>query len=148
MEKTKSWQWTEQCEVAFSSFKGKLLLPPILSFSQFDRTFVMDTDASQEGISAVLAHEGNEQVIAYAYRVLSKAEKQYCATRQEMLALVWAVKCFHPYPWEQGQIARGLEILAEYDFTIQHRPGLKHCQDYPASNVAIKIPSQLRPLQR
>ena len=143
-EKTKSWQWTEQCEAAFSSLKGKLLRPPILSFPQFDRTFVVDTDASQEGIGAVLAHEGHEQVIAYASRVLSKAEKQYCAT---MLALVWAVKCFRPYLWgrrfiirtdrnslrwlqnfkdPQGQIARWLEILAEYDFTIQHRPGLKH----------------------
>ena len=59
-----------------------------MSFPQFDRTFVVDTDASQEGIGAVLAHEGHEQAIAYASRVLSKAEKQYCATRREMLALV------------------------------------------------------------
>ena len=158
-EKTKSWQWTEQCEAAFSSLKGKLLLPPILSFPQFDRTFVVDTDASQEGIGAVLAHEGHEQVIAYASRVLSKAEKQYCATRREMLALVWAVKCFRPYLWgrrfiirtdhnslrwlqnfkdPQGQIARWLEVLAEYDFTIQHRPGLKHSNADALSRLPCK----------
>eukprot|EP00731_Ephydatia_muelleri_P033154 Em0025g110a len=98
--------------------------------SCFDRTVVGDTDASQEGIGAVLAHEGHEQVIAYASRVLSKAEKQYCATRREMLAL--------NFKDPQGQIARWLEILAEYDFTIQHRPGLKHSNADALSRLPCK----------
>eukprot|EP00731_Ephydatia_muelleri_P003083 Em0001g3083a len=117
-EKTKSWQWTEQCEAAFSSLKGKLLLPPILSFPQFDRTFVVDTDASEEGIGAVLAHEGHEQVIAYASRVLLKSNTNFKDP--------------------QGQIARWLEILAEYDFTIQHRPGLKHSNADALSRLPCK----------
>ena len=146
-EITKSWQWASQCDAAFFSLKEKLLKPPILSFPQFDRTFVVDTDARQEGTGADLAHEGHEQVTAYASRVLTKAERQYCVTRREMLAVVWVVKCFHPYLWGRrfiirtdhnsllwlqnfkdplGQIARWLEVLAEYDFTILHRPGLKH----------------------
>ena len=136
-----------------------MLLPPILSFPQFDLTFVMDTDASQEGIGAILAHEGHEQIIAYASRVLLKAEKQYCSTRQEKMALVWAVKCFHSHLWlqcfiirtdynslcwlqnfkdPQGQIAHWLEIIAEYDFTIQHRPGLKHSNTDALSRLPYK----------
>ena len=34
----------------------------------------------------------DRQVVAYASRVLTKTERQYCATRREMLALVWAVQ--------------------------------------------------------
>ena len=101
--------------------------------------FILDTDASQEGLGAVLSQEG-ERVIAYARRVLTKAERQYCATRREMLGVVWAVRNFRSYLWGrhfivrtdhnslqwlrsfkelQGQVARWLDILAEYDFVIE-----------------------------
>ena len=51
------------------------------------------------GLGAVLSqeHEGNERVVAYASRVLSKAEKRYCATRKELLAVVTFVKHFRAY---------------------------------------------------
>ena len=80
----------------------------------------------------------------------------YCATRREMLALVWAVKCFRPYLWGRRFIIRTdhnslrwlqnfkdpqgqwLEILAEYDFTIQHRPGLKHSNADALSRLPCK----------
>ena len=146
-ERSKSWHWTTQCEAAFTALKDKLLSPLIVSFPQFDKTFVVDTDASQDGLGAVLSQDGDSgHVIAYASRVLTKAERQYCATRREMLADVWAVRYFRAYLWgrcfvirtdhnslqwlksfkdPQGQ-ARWLDILAEYDFRIQHRPGAKH----------------------
>ena len=44
-EKAKSWQWSQQCNEAFDQLV-KLLSPPILSFPQFDKVFVVDTDAS------------------------------------------------------------------------------------------------------
>ncbi|KAL5500047.1 hypothetical protein EMCRGX_G011541 [Ephydatia muelleri] len=81
-EKSKPWHWTELCDKAFVALKGKLASPPILSFPQFDRTFVVDADASQEGVGAVLSHLDDGRVIAYASRVLTKAECQYCATRR------------------------------------------------------------------
>ena len=146
-ERSKPWHWMTQCEAAFAALKDKLLSPPILSFPQFDKTFVVDTDASQDGLGAMLSQDGERHVIAYASRVLTKAERQYCATRREMLAVVWAVRYFRAYLWgccfvictdhnslqwlnsfkdPQGQVARWLDILAEYDFRIQHRPGAKH----------------------
>ena len=79
-EKTKPWLWTMLCDEAFRTLKDKLVSPPILSFPQFDMTFVVDADASQEGIGAVLTHQHNGRVIAYASRVLTKMERQYCAT--------------------------------------------------------------------
>ncbi|KRY27736.1 Retrovirus-related Pol polyprotein from transposon [Trichinella spiralis] len=75
------------------------------------------------------------------------AERNYCATRREMLALVWATHHFRPYlygrkftaradhnslKWlrnfrePEGQVARWLEKLAEFDFEVVHRPGKKH----------------------
>eukprot|EP00731_Ephydatia_muelleri_P033790 Em0038g9a len=66
-------------------------LDDIIIFSSLP--FVLDTDASGDGLGAVLAQnvDGVERVVAYASRALSRTEKKYCATRREMLALVRAV---------------------------------------------------------
>ena len=61
--------------------------------------FVLDNDASNTGIGAVLSQKqgGEERVIAYFSRSLTKSERQYCVTRKELLALVTAVRHFHHY---------------------------------------------------
>ena len=110
---------------------------------------MVDTDASGEGLGAVLSQVvgGCEHVLAYASRVLSKNERKYCATRREMLALVWAVHHFRPYlygkefqirtdhnclKWllsfkePEGQVARWLEAHAEFNYKVIHRPGKLH----------------------
>lgn len=102
------------------------------------------------GIGAVLSQrypDGSDCVIAYASRVLTKPEKNYCVTRKELLAVVTFLNYFQHYligkpfiirtdcgtlTWLQtfkspeGQLARWLEKLQEYQFTIMHRPGHKH----------------------
>ena len=148
-EKGHVWHWSSDCDAAFLQLKERLVTSPILGYPVFNQPFMVDTDASGEGLGAVLSQyvSGVERVIAFASRSLSKAERKYCATRREMLALVWAIKHSRPYlygrrftvrtdhaslRWLQsfhepeGQVARWLECLSEYDFEVIHRPGTKH----------------------
>ena len=73
--------------------------PPVLAYPADDGIFILDTDASGQGLRAVLSQlqGGEEHVIAYYSCVLTWPEQQYCVTRRELLAVVEAVKYFHHY---------------------------------------------------
>ena len=98
-ERGREFQWTQECIHAFDELKSRLLSAPILSFPDFEKPFIPDTDACQYGIGAVLSqdHDGEEKVVAYGSRTLSKAERKYCVTRKELLAVVTFTKLFRPY---------------------------------------------------
>ena len=121
-----------------------------MALPDWSQEFILDTDASDTGIGAVLSQlhsDGTEHVISYASRILTKSERNYCVTRKELLAVVYFLQHFRQYllsdhftlrtdhgalTWLQkfkepeGQLARWLEKLQEYNFTIIHRPGHKH----------------------
>ena len=90
-EKDKHFVWSEAAETSFNTLNDKLTTSPVLAHPDFSVPFVLDTDASDNSIGAVLSQkvDGREKVIAYASRTLSKREKRYCVTRKEMLALVY-----------------------------------------------------------
>ncbi|GFX69301.1 retrovirus-related Pol polyprotein from transposon opus [Trichonephila clavipes] len=119
--------WTGECDNAFNKLKDALTSAPILAYPEIGKQFILDTDASHESIGAVLSQEidGQERVIAYFSKCLSKPERNYCVTRKELLAIVKAVEHFHPYLYE-GQIARWIQRLQEYDVEIRHRKGSVH----------------------
>ena len=148
-EERSPFVWTVSCQQAFEALKVALTKTPVLVLPTVDDDFILDTDASNVGIGAVLSRtkDGREQVIAYFSRALSKPERNYCVTRRELLALVKAVHHFHHYlygrqftvrtdhsalQWlmkfktPEGQIARWLQKLQDYDFKILHRAGRKH----------------------
>ena len=129
--------------------KTHLISSPVLTYPNFNFQFHLHVDASGDGLGAVLSQiiDGREKVISYASRTLTKTERRYCVTRTEMLALVWATKFFRPYllgrPFQvrtdhhalqwltkfkepEGQVARWLEPLAEFNMEIIHRPGKVH----------------------
>lgn len=64
---------------------------PVPSYAQFDIEFILDTDASDTGIGAVLSqvHDGQEKVIAYASRTLNTSERNYSTAKRQMLTLVY-----------------------------------------------------------
>ena len=122
----------------------------MLTYPDYTKSFTLDTDASDTGIGGVLSQrdaDGEERVIAYASRALSKPERNYCVTRRELLGVVYFAQHFRPYllgrrftlrtdhgslTWlrnfkePEGQLARWLERLQEFDFEILHRRGRKH----------------------
>ena len=66
LEKEVPFKWTEQCDAAFTVLKQKLITAPVLAYPRIQDTFVLDTDASERGIGAVLSQcqDGAEWVIA------------------------------------------------------------------------------------
>jgi hypothetical protein len=70
----------------------------------------VDTDASNVGIGGVLSQVqgGQEWVIAYYSKTLmDKAERDYCVTRRELLAIVRTLEHFHKYLYGQESPAHG-----------------------------------------
>ena len=87
-------------KVAFNTLKEKLSSPPILAYADFSKPFILNTDASSEGLGAVLyqVQNGQEKVIAYASRGLRNSERHYPAHKSEFLCLKWSVtEKFHDY---------------------------------------------------
>lgn len=171
-KKGQKFTWDTYCENAFRELKGKLITAPVLAYPLRDCEFIVDTDASNTGLGAVLSQiqEGEERVIAYLSRSLSKPELKYCVTRKELLALIWATRHWRHYllgkrfrvrtdhsalKWLQnfkepeGQLARWLESLSEFDMAIEHRPGKQHgnadgLSRIPCKQCGHKVESQFR----
>ena len=122
--------------------------PFILSYPDFTKPFILDTDASKDGIGGVLSHwtrMGECMWLHMVVHLLTKPEQNYCVTRKELLAVVTFVTQFHTYlpghtftlftdhglalTWlynmnePEGQVARWLEKLQTYNFEIVHRKG-------------------------
>jgi len=74
-------------------------MAPILSMPQDEGTYYLDNDASDVGLGAVLSQDqnGQEVVLAYASRTLSRPERNYDVTRRELLAVVCGLKNYRQY---------------------------------------------------
>ena len=99
-QKSALFHWTDECQIAFNRLKAKLTEAPVLAYPDFDKPFVLETDASNLGLGAVLSQhqvDGKQHPVAYASRALTQAEKRYSITELETLAVVWAVSYFRFY---------------------------------------------------
>lgn len=148
-EKDQKFVWDESCMNAFEQLKEALVSAPILAYPLAEGKFILDTDASNFGIGGVLSQiqQGQEKVIGYFSKTLSKPERNYCVTRKELLAVVKSAEHFYKYlygrkfllrtdhaalQWllrfknPEGQMARWIERLQEYNFDTEHRAGGQH----------------------
>jgi len=128
----------------------------------YSQPFIIDTDASDTSIGAVLSQvdaQGVGHVVAYASRILTKAEQNYCITRRELLAVVTFLQHFRQYllgrsftvqtdhgalAWLQGftnpegQLAQWLEKSQDYTFSIVHHSRKKHLNADTLSRLPCK----------
>jgi hypothetical protein len=152
------WYWGTEQEKSFQDIKVELSTPG-RALRRADPTlpYILYTDWSKQGIGAVLAQrhpDEQEYMVACLSRSLNKHEANYSSYEGEMLAAVWAVKTCRPYlhgvpftivtdhqPLQYlmtsqaltGKHARWALSLQDYEFTIHHRPGLKHANaDVPS----------------
>ena len=88
--KGKKFLWTEACDRSFEQMKKALVSADVMDYPLNEGgDFILDVDASDIGIGGIIHQVQGEQekVIAYASRSLNKAEKNYCITEKELLAV-------------------------------------------------------------
>ena len=149
LKETQRWIWTIHQDNVFKQIRTCLAKAPVLSCPDFNIAFELQTDASNTGLGAVLSQtvDGVEQVVSFASRSLSDAEKNYSTTEKEYLAVIWAIQNFRAYlegyhftvitdhsclKWlhnvknPSGRLARWALSLLEYAYEIVHRKGSSH----------------------
>lgn len=139
-------QWTEEAKHAFQDIKNALCNDPVLSCPNFEELFVLQTDASNTGIGAVLLQGalGDRHPVAYISRKLYPREVRYSTVEKECLAVKWALDTFRyyllgreflletdhrPLQWmdrmrdSNARITRWYLSMQPYRFIVQHVPG-------------------------
>ena len=91
--------WNDEANWAYETLKLIVSNSPVLRLPNFDKTFILRTDASAVGIGAILLqeHEGHLHAVAYASKKLSHAQQAYSTVERECLAIVWALEKFYKY---------------------------------------------------
>ncbi|XP_050030532.2 uncharacterized protein [Dermacentor andersoni] len=133
--------WGDTEQEAFDKLRRLLSEAPILQIPDFSQPFVLRTDASDQGLGAVLLQDkgGVLHPVAYASRKLLPREQAYAAIEKECLAIVWAVKRFNFYlygkrftvqtdhqplrylkeaQFTNSRVLRWALLLQEYDFNV------------------------------
>lgn len=147
LRKDAIYNWDINCEKAFSTLKEKLTTAPILIHPDFNKQFIIRTDASHYASGAVLS-QGEikfDLPIAFMSKTFNKHEVRYATVEKELLAIIHALRFFRPYVFGRkcliitdhqalvwimklknpaSRLMRWKMELAEYDFEIIHRPGI------------------------
>ena len=141
--------WTIEREAAFNDLKCALTSSDVLlQFPNLSRPFELSTDASDTGIGCVLSQRdesGRDQPVLFASKALTNNELNWHTRDKEAFAFIFALRKFRPYllgrrfTWHtdhkglqwlrnardpRGRYARWLEESEEFDFVINHRPGV------------------------
>jgi len=135
--------WDSDCDAAFRRLKHALSTAPLLGFPDWTKSFTLRTDASIEGLGAVLRQ--GDKVIAYLSRSLTPAETRLDVRELECLAVHYACESLRPYlqnnrpfliqsdhknlTWlrnvkhDSGRLARWALRLSEFPYFLEHIPG-------------------------
>ena len=140
-------KWTPACSTAFQKLKRVLTCAPVLKSPDFTRQFILQTDASDRGVGAVLSQRdsaGVEHPVGFFSRKLLPREERYATVEKECLAIKLGIQAFRVYllgrpfvvqtdhrslEWlhrlkeTNGRLTRWSLSLQPYKFTVLHRAG-------------------------
>ena len=143
---------------AFERAKKVLLNAPVLHNPDWSREFILETDASQFGVGAVLFQEvgGEKRYVDFAAKAFNKAQQNYGAAKRELLAGLFAMARWRPwllyrrFTWGMDlkamtfinlstnrTVLDWINLFMEFDFVTKFKKGvlnvlpheLSHCYD-------------------
>ena len=142
--------WTAKCEAAFQELKRLLCSTPVLASPDFEKPFILQTDASEYGVGAVLSQrdaQGCDHPIAYFSRKLLPREVRYSTVEKECLAIKLGMETFRVYllgrkftvetdhrslVWlnklkeSNSRLTRWSQALQPFNYSVVHRAGLSN----------------------
>ena len=158
--------WTKTHQQSLRELIGYLTNPPIMPYPDYEKPFIVHTDACNDGLGAGLyqRQDGKIRVIAYASRTLTPAEKNYNlhAGKLEFLALKWAVSDqFRDYLYYAPEFTAYTDNnpltyiltsaklnatsllrvgeLADFRFQVKYRPGKSNSDADTLSRMPLNI---------
>lgn len=125
LKKDTKFNWTEDCEQAFTVLKSKLIEAPIFRYPLFDKEFALAVDSSQYSIGYVLSQEHNGKLhpICFGGRALRDNEFKWHITDKEGLALVEGIQPFKHY------LANNRVIVYRDNVSVKYLQKIKDCQN-------------------
>lgn len=153
--KKDGFSWSPEAEESFSNLKTALFSTPVLALPDFNQPFIVETDASNSGIGAVLMQ--GKHPICFISRSLGPRHQNLSIYEKELMAVVHAVQSWHPYlahrPFIIKTDQRRLKYLMEqkitmpfqhmwlsklmgYNFEIHYKQGKDNVVAYALSRVS------------
>lgn len=97
LKKNKPFLWTESQEHAFLTLRRALCDKPILQYPDFNKPFILTTDASTLGGVLSQGPIGRDLPLVYVSRTLNDAEKKYCTIEKKCFSIIYTVSHFRQY---------------------------------------------------
>ena len=152
---------TPEAEEAVRVLKERITSAPVLVFPDFNKPFLLETDASKEGLGVVLSQKQDDRCyhpVAFGSRTLMPSEQNYHSSKLEFLALKWSItKHFKEYlayalfmvcmdnnpltyvlttPNLDATRHRWVGALVSYEFNLEYQKG----SDNTAANALSQVP--------
>ena len=155
VKRNKTIVWTDELNQSWELFKRAFASAPILRFPDFNKRFVLATDASQTGVGGVLYQPDDDEdtitadnIVAICSKQLNGSQRNYPVYKKELWGLVYCLRKFHNFLWGRRNVKvltdhkplihmfsqknmtvalqQWMDVILDYDIDIQYRPGILH----------------------
>ena len=89
--------WTQECDQAFRTLKDQLASKPVFQSPDFDKEFILQTDASGRGLGGAVLSQVGPDGQEFPEQKTAATRTKYAAVELECLAIVWVVQTLHVY---------------------------------------------------